>query len=94
LKNYLPVLSYEGLDAICNRYVEVDKKLSRRAETVTEFCEIKKFLWEAQDKISEIRDQYAESYNLRIIMEENKIKIPEKNTSKEKECLQNFNSCN
>lgn len=67
--------------------------LSRKHSSVDEFCTIKKFLIDADEKLKEMQDWSNAITELKFIMQENQIKIPSQNETKEKENIQIKKNC-
>jgi hypothetical protein len=63
--------------------MEID--LSRKHTNVEEFCTLKRFLIDADEKLKEMQDRSNAITELKFIMQENMIKIPQTNETKEKE---------
>ena len=66
-------------------YKKMDSLLSRKHQTVEDFCTIKKFLIDADEKLKEMQDRSNSITELKFIMQENQIKVPQQNETKEKE---------
>lgn len=54
IKWYLPELHFEKLNVLVEEYKKMDVLLSRKHSTVDDFCTIKKFLIEADEKLKEL----------------------------------------
>ena len=71
----------------------MDKLLSRTPTDVADFCEIKKYIMEAEDELEVLGEKYNKIGELEMIMQENNIKMPDKNNSAIKEVSFVKNSC-
>lgn len=71
----------------------MESDLSRWHSTVEEFCTIKKFLIDADERLKEMQDRSNAITELKFIMQENQIKIPSSNETKEKENINVKKNC-
>ena len=68
IKKYLPELHYEKLSVLVEEYKKMDTLLSWKHQTVEDFCTIKKFLVEADEKLKEMQDWSNSITELKFIM--------------------------
>ena len=71
IKRYLPELHYEKLSVLVEEYKKMDNLLSRKHSSVEDFCTIKKFLIEADERLKEMQDRSNSITELKFIMQEN-----------------------
>ena len=91
---FLPKLHFKLLEEqLLKQYQRMDKLLSRSPTDVADFCEIKKYIMEAEDDLEALGEKYNKIGELEMIMQENNIKMPDKNNSAIKEVSFVKNSC-
>ena len=85
IMDYLPKFLFNKLNELCRELEEAHTLLSRIPTNINEFVEIMKYLWKMDGLIDAYTDRFQSIEQLRIVMEEYHIKIPEKNKSKYKD---------
>jgi hypothetical protein len=85
IRNYMPKLSFDKLSSLCVELEESNVLLSRIPTNINEFVDIMKYLWKMDAQIDDYTDRFQQIEQLHIVMDEYKIKLPEKNKSKFKD---------
>ena len=85
IREYLPKLSFKKLNSLCTELEEANLLLSRIPTNINEFVEIMKYLWKIDSLMDDYTDRFQQVEQLHIVMDECKIKLPEKNKSKFKD---------
>ena len=85
IRDYLPKLSFQKLNSLCTELEEANLLLSRIPTNINEFVEIMKYLWKIDSLMENYTDRFQQVEQLHIVMDEYKIKLPEKNKSKFKD---------
>ena len=66
----------------------MDTLLGRRPQTVADYCEIKKYIMDADEELNKIGDKFLATEDLKMVMQ----KVPDKNQTKTREVLNMKNS--
>jgi dynein heavy chain len=87
IRSFLPELSLMKLKELLDELEEASVLLRRIPSNVNEFVEIMKYLEELDAKMDSFTDRFQQVEQLHIVMDTNKIKIPEKNNQRFKDTL-------
>ena len=85
IRDYMPKLSYQKLESLWSELDEANILLSRIPKNINEFVDIMKYLWKMDSWIDDFTDRFQQIEQLHIVMDEYKVKFPEKNKSKFKD---------
>lgn len=85
IRDFLPKLSFQKLASLCTELEEANVLLSRIPTNINEFVEIMKYLTKISESIDDYTDRFQAIEQLHMVMDEYKIKLPEKNKSKFKD---------
>ena len=78
----MPKLSYQKLESLWSELDEANILLSRIPKNINEFVDIMKYLWKMDSWIDDFTDMFQQIEQLHIVMDEYKVKFPEKKQDK------------
>lgn len=85
LQDFVPMFQYEKLDALCEILKVEFEKVSRKPQSIDQFVVIMGDLNSLSERFDNLASSFQEIEQYNIIMDEHKIKFPDKNKAKFKE---------
>ena len=92
IQHLLPELSYEKLSELCQDLKDDEHKLQKVPTSVDEFVHFKMYLNKLEERMTDITDAFQVVEQLHIVMDEYRIKLPERNKLKFKDTHQTLKS--
>ena len=88
----MPDLSYERLSDLCQELKDDEHNLQKVPTSVDEFVEFKMYLNSLEERMTDITDAFQVVEQIHIVMDEYRIKLPERNKLKFKDTHQTLKS--
>ena len=88
LKTFIPQFQFEKIDKLCDTFKGEYEKVCHKAQSIDEFVVIQNNLKGLSERFENLASMFQEIEQYNILIDEHRIKMPEKNKSKFKETQQ------